>query len=263
MDCRKRLVVALIVGAAGCVPQTSVQTIPPPPPGAVIEKAQDLPRHPPKHPDPCVAAGSWLVAEGDHRPQGSAEQERFYDQARKAFEQALDIDANCLSAYQALGQLCMKMGDHDGAVKWYRKGLEKQPQEGSLWLNLGMCYARHKEWDPAIEALRRATECDPENRQYQNMLGCCLARAGRYDEAMAPLRKGGGEAMAHYRLGFMLYQANQDAEAREQLRTALKEAPTYEPALRLLAQLEGRAPADPALKQAGFETPIEDGMPPR
>ena len=86
------------------------------------------------------------------------------------------------------------MGDLDGAVKWYRKGLEKHPREASLWVNLGMCHARRKDWAPAIEALRHAADLDPENRQNQNTLGCCLARAGHTDEALVALRKGGPEA---------------------------------------------------------------------
>ena len=47
-------------------------------------------------------------------------------------------------------------------MKWYRKGLEKQPKEASLWLNLGMCYRRKKDWGPATEALQHATELDPD-----------------------------------------------------------------------------------------------------
>jgi tetratricopeptide (TPR) repeat protein len=147
------------------------------------------------------------------------------------------------------------MGDLDGAVKWYRKGLEKQPKEASLWLNLGMCHARRKDWAPATEALRHAAELDPETRQNWNMLGFCLARCGRPDEALAAFRKGSGEAQAQYNLARMLYQTHQDAEARQHLQVALEANPRFEAAQRLLAQLEGREPADPAVMQAGFDQP--------
>ncbi|HEX5273317.1 MAG TPA: tetratricopeptide repeat protein [Gemmataceae bacterium] len=257
MDCRKTLVLALgLSGVAGCVPDNSVRP-PPGAPPALVEKAKDPPRHPPKHPETLIALGNFYATSAESAPQGSAQQERLFDQARKQYEQALEIDANCLAAFEALGKLHVKMGDPDGAVTWYRKGLEKQPKEASLWLDLGMCHARRKDWPPAIDALRRAADLDPENRQNWNMLGSCLVRAGHPDEAFAAFRKGGGEARAHYHMAFMLHHMKQDDEARSHLQAALQADPRFEAAERLLAQLDGRAPADPAVMPAAFELPAE------
>jgi tetratricopeptide (TPR) repeat protein len=262
MDCRTTFVLALgLVGAAGCVPQTSIPTVPAPPP--VVEKAKEPPRHPPKSPETCVSLGDFFAAQAAGAPQGSAQQERLYDQARMEYQQALDIDAGCMTAYLALGRLYANTGDHARAVAAYQKGLEKHPKQAPLWFDLGMCHARSKEWDAAIKALRRATELEPENRQYQNVFGHCLARAGRYDEALAAFRNSVGEARAHYNLARMLHHMNQDAEARQHLQAAVRAEPTLEEAHRLLAQLEGRAPADPALMQAGFEGPAEGPTPDR
>jgi tetratricopeptide (TPR) repeat protein len=255
MDCRKTLVLALgLAGAAGCVPQNSVQP-PPAAPPALVEKAKDPPKHPPKHAETCVALGNYFSTGGESAPQGSAQQERLFEQARKEYEQALEIDPNYLGAFQALGQLHVKMGDLDGAVKWYRKGLEKHQKDASLWLNLGMCHARRKDWAPAIDALRHAAELDPENKQNWNMLGCCLARAGHSDEALAAFRKGGNEARAQYSLARMLHHLNHDTEARQHLQASMQADPNFEAAKRLLAQLEGRELADPAVMQAGFDVP--------
>jgi tetratricopeptide (TPR) repeat protein len=255
MDCRKTLVLALgLAGAAGCVTQNSVQP-PPAAPPQVVEKAKDLPKHPPKHAETCIALGNYFATGADSVPQGSAQQERLYEQARREYEQALSVDPNCLGAFHALGQLHVKMGDLDGAVKWYRKGLEKQPKEASLWLSLGMCHARRKDWGPAVEALRQAADLDPETKQNWNMLGCCLARSGHPDEALAALRKGGNEARAQYNLAKMLHHMSQDAEARQHLQAAVQADPRFEPAQRMLAQLEGREPADPSVMQAGFDLP--------
>lgn len=267
MDCRKSLVLALgLVGAAGCVPQNSVPTVPTPP---VVEKAKDLPMRPPKNAETCVALGNFFASEGAAKPAGSAERERLYDNARKEYQQALDIDPNCLAAYLALGKLYATMGDHERALATYQKGLQKQPKQASLWFDLGMCHARHKDWDRANDALRRAAEHDPENRQYQTVFGHCLARAGRYDEALAAFRKGaGGEARAHYELARMLHHMNKDAEARQHLQLAVRAEPalddaTLKAAHRMLAQLEGREPADSAVTQAGFDAPGGGGAPER
>jgi tetratricopeptide (TPR) repeat protein len=255
MDCRKTLVLALgLAGAAGCVPQNSVQP-PPAAPPAVVEKAKDPPKHPPKHPETCVSLGNYFATSADAAQRGSAQQEQLFDMARKQYEQALQIDANCLAAYQAIGKLHVKVGDLDGAVKWYRKGLEKHPKEASLWLNLGMCYRLQKNWGPATESLRRAAELEPDNRQNWNLLGSCLVWSGHSDEAFAAFSKGGSPAQAHYHMAFMLHNMNHDAEARQHLQTALQADPRFEPAQRMLAQLEGREPADPAVLRAGFDEP--------
>jgi Flp pilus assembly protein TadD len=121
-----------------------------------------------------------------------------------------------------------------------------------------MCYARAKDWNPAIDALRRAAACEPENRQYQNTLGACLARAGRSEEAFAAFCKGGTKAQAHYRMAFMLHHLRSDDEARQHLQASIDADPRFEPARQLLAQLEGREPANPAVVPAGFEAPAAE-----
>jgi tetratricopeptide (TPR) repeat protein len=262
MDCRKSLVLALgFVGAAGCVPQTTMPTVPTQPgQPVVVEKAKDPPTHPPA-PATCVALGDFFAAEGASAEKGSVMQEQRYDKARRSYQEALALDANCLPAYLALGRLYVDMGDQERAVETYQKGLAKHAKYAPLWFELGWkCYARHKDWAQAIQALRKAVELDPENQQYQNMLGSCLARAGRYDEALSVLSKSGGEAHAHYYLARMLHHMNQDAAARQHLQAAVKADPRLEGAQRMLAQLEGREPADPAVMQAGAEAP-GDGTP--
>ncbi len=257
MDCRKSLALALgLLGAAGCVPQNAVQP-PPAAPPAVVEKQKDPPKHPPKHAETCVALGNYFATGAESAPQGSAQQERLYEQARKQYEQALEIDANDIAAYQALGKIHLKMGDLDGAVKWYRKGLEKQPKDASLWSDLGMCHARRKEWPPALDALRRATDLDPDNKQRWNLLGSCLVRAGQPDEAFAAFRKGGSEARAHYHMAFMLHHMKQDGAARQHLQAVAQEDPAFTDAQRLLAQLDGKAAGDPAVLPAGFDVPAD------
>ncbi len=258
MDCRKSLVLALglVGGAVGCSPQNAMQTVPASPP--VVEKAKEPPRHAPK-PETCVKLGDFFAAEGSSAPQGSAKQEELFDKARQEYQQALEIDANCLSATRALGRLYTTMGDHDRAVATYQKVLQKQPREAVVWCDLGMCLARHKEWDRAVEALRHAAECDAENRQYQNLLGFCLARAGRMDEALNVFRKSGSEGQAQYNVARMLLHMNQEAEARQHLQAAAQASPPCEPASQMLAQLDAGQPIDPALIQAGFDAPAEPG----
>ena len=253
MDCRTSLFFALglVGGAVGCVPQNSMQTVPPSPP--VAEKAKETPPHAPKHAETCVTLGNFFAAEGSSAPRGSAKQEHLYDQARREYLQALDIDANCLLAYRALGRLYTTLGDHERAVATYQKALQKHPKEAVLWCDLGMCLARHKDWDHALDSLRRAADLEPENRQYQNMLGYCLAWAGHTDEALNVFRTNGGDGLAHYNLARVLLDTHHEAEARQHLQAAVQASPPCEAAQRLLAQLDAGTPVNLAVTPAALD----------
>src|SRR5207248_1648125 len=119
-------------------------------------------------------------------------------------------------------------------------GLAKLPRDGSLWWNLGMCQARHKDWPQAVEALRRATECDPGNKRYYGTLGFALAYTGQLEVALAAFQKSYGETRAHYHLARILCETHHTTEARQHVQRVVQQEPTFEPAQRLLAQLEGR-----------------------
>jgi tetratricopeptide (TPR) repeat protein len=211
-----------------------------------VQKIKDLPKRKPQ-PETCVALGR-LAEEAANQPgRPPADQQQLREQARKAYQQALDLEPNHVPALAALARLYATAGDYGRAVPAYRKAVKVQPKDAALWYDLGMCHARHKQWEPALVNLRAAVELDPENRQYGNALGFCLARAGCYEESLACFRRSVGEAGAHYNLARMLHHVNQEELSKQHLRLALQAKPDLAPAEQLLAELEGRA--------AGFDRP--------
>src|SRR5262249_11706789 len=186
MDCRRAAVVLLplacLVGA-GCTPQAQTLPLAPPPPAAAPEakREPDLPKRPPG-PKSGVAAGDFYVKEASWGKRTPAECEQFHDQARRAYQQALDVDPNYQPAYLGLARLYVATGDHERAVATYQKGLAANPKQPVLEFELGVCLGRRREWGPATQHLQAALDLDPENRRYANTLGFCLACAGRYDE---------------------------------------------------------------------------------
>lgn len=249
------LALGLLASAAGCTPQGTSSVLTPgqgndPPVATAPAEDKGLPRQP--KPATCLAAGRLREQEASDPKRTPAERERMLDQARAAYQQALDTDPNFVPAWEALGRLYVTMEQPERAVATYQKALEKHPKEASLWYALGMCQSRQRQWEPAVEHLRKALELDPENRPYAHALGFCLARAGRYDESLACFRKIESPAQADYNLARMLHHLKKDDLSKQYLQLALQADPQMGPARQLLAELEGKAPGGVSV---GFEAP--------
>ena len=261
MDCRKTLGLGfcLLMGAAGCshnvvvgpsAPPVQASNTPPPastpvpvlPPGAVVQKAADLPPRTPRA-STCVAFGDWAAAEANAAGLSDTGRQAKREKARKAYQQALSIDPRYLPAYESLASLYGDLKDHSHAVATYSKAASMFPNESRVFYELGKCYGGAKEWQPAIQALTRAVELDPENRQYVDTLGWMQARVGSYDDSLATFLKVHDIAEAHYRLALMLEHLKQPELCKEHLHIALEKDPQQERAKALLAKLE-EAPAN-------------------
>jgi tetratricopeptide (TPR) repeat protein len=219
-----------------------------PPPVQVAKESTEPKRQP--LPATCVAFGDFnesLAESVGADPKGSpADRERYRDQARRAYQQALKIDPKDVSALLALGRLYTLEGDHDRAIATFRKATEVKPKDAGPWCALGMCHARSHEWGEALETLSKAVQLDPENRIYAHTLGYCQARAGHYEQALATLTKLDGDAQAHYDLARMAHHVNEDEVSKRHLHEALNANPEMGSARQLLAVLE-----DPTRNQAG------------
>ncbi len=268
MDCRTLRLAALglLLGSWGC---SKSSAIPPvaggPPSGPLVTQhvppdAKLEPAGPPRQPKPatCVALAVLREQTAETKKDSPAERTELYDQARRAYQQALKLDEKYLPAYKGLARLYETLQDHERAVATYRQAAHHYPREGEVWHLLGMCHARRRDWQQAVDALQKAVELDPENRRYLNDFGLCLARAGLYQDALIVLKKAAGDAQAHYQLARMLEHLGQPEPSREQLRMALQYKPDLEPARQMLYRLDNpgvaEAPAQ-AVLPVGHQAP--------
>jgi tetratricopeptide (TPR) repeat protein len=236
--------IALLPGGLGCVPQTGLPLCQPAEPTPASQRKETDPAKFTPKASTCVAFGTFSErCAADQAKYSPVEQDRLYDQARKAYQQALQVEPTNLAALSALARLYVNRGDHPRAVATYEKALQAYPKQTELWHELGMCHAMNKEWDTAAEKLRKAVELDPENRAFNRSLGFCLARAGRIDESYAVFAKVDGEANAHYNVARMLHHMNQDTLSKHHLLLALQAQPDMVPARELLETLNA-APMD-------------------
>jgi tetratricopeptide (TPR) repeat protein len=248
MDCRYAILGVGVLGSVlGCVPPTAIP---------LVESGQQPVVSERKEPDPatftpkastCVAFGAFSErCAADEIKYNQVERDRLYDQARKAYQQALQVEPANLQALTALARLYANRGEHDRAVATYQKAVAAHPKQVELHYELGMCCARKKEWNSAVQSLQKAVALDPENRACNRSLGLCLARAGRIDESFAVLAEVDGEAGAHYTVARMLHHMNQDIPCKEHLLMALQLRPDLAPAKQLLDSLEANSTASGA-----------------
>jgi Tfp pilus assembly protein PilF len=271
MDGRKVLLglaLAAVTALAGCqtYPLNSDPKNPNPSPPPANATAAKLPAPPPtdvpvakadkkkKAPSAatCVAMGQFIESEAMAAKNISPlQKQEELDKARRAYQQALQLNPSYMPTYCALGHLYVELGDYERAHATYEQGLKKNPKETPLWFDLGMFHARKKEWDQAITCLSKAVELEPENRQYGNALGFCLARAGRYRESLTVFAKSSGPAVAYYNVGRMLHHNNQDELSRQYLRQAVTLSPNFPEAQQMLASL---SVPNSGVVSVGFQT---------
>jgi tetratricopeptide (TPR) repeat protein len=244
------LLPGLLLAASGCVTthekQVTIRDQADPAPTAAA------PKNDPKKPVPPRLL--FVFAEGKERDADSAAdnpegQARLRDEARLAYQKILEADPNQFDACRGLARVYAKMGDYARAQETYQKALAKTPRDVSLWFDLGMMHDRRKDFAAGAQCFKKALEIDPENQRCLKALGFTLARAGQMTESVTYLARAMGSASAaHCNVALMLLhlseqeqgdaRAQREELARQHLRAALQENPSYERARELLASLE-------------------------
>lgn len=112
-----------------------------------------------------------------------------YQKSIDAWQQALAMEPNDVSALSNLGSVLTYAGRLDDAVAQYRKALAADPENYKTRSNLGVALSRTGNTTEALEHLRRALELSPEDVPTLTALGGTLMQAGQLDDAVATLRE--------------------------------------------------------------------------
>ncbi len=83
------------------------------------------------------------------------------DDARQAYENALEIDPKLLSAHYNLGLLLRQAGEERPAMDHFRQVVELMPTDAWGWFQLGSMYEARGSRDAAVRAYARAFVLDP------------------------------------------------------------------------------------------------------
>jgi tetratricopeptide (TPR) repeat protein len=114
------------------------------------------------------------------------EQQKRYDEAERAFRQAIAGDPLHAPALNYLGYMFAERGVRlEESVELIQRALQVDPGNGSYLDSLGWAYFKLNKLDLAAENLRKAADRLQTNSVVQDHLGDVLARLNQSDEAMA------------------------------------------------------------------------------
>jgi len=105
------------------------------------------------------------------------------DDAIKAIDQALKINPQYAGAWYNKGGALYDLGRNQEAIKAYDQALKINPQYADAWINKGIALDELKRYEEAIKAFDEALKINPQNAIAWNNKGIILKNLGRNDEA--------------------------------------------------------------------------------
>lgn len=130
------------------------------------------------------------------------------------------------AAHRSLARLMRERGEIDAARKELSKGLELDPSNQEIELDLADLEIATGNIDGADVMLQRVLQSQPEHRRAKQLKGIALFRRGNLDEALTVLQDSlalnPSPELAHYYLGRIYEQKGNKDQALAQYHLALK-----------------------------------------
>lgn len=147
--------------------------------------------------------------------------------AESELRKTLELDANYVAAYSALGALFINTKQDERAINEFKKIVEIRPDNPTAYTMIGMLYDARKEYDAAVEYYRLALEKDPNTTIAANNLAWLYAVHGKgnLDEAVrlaqGVVQKNSSIASFADTLGWVYYKKGLHSVAAEHLQKAV------------------------------------------
>jgi Flp pilus assembly protein TadD len=151
--------------------------------------------------------------------------------AERAYRRGLEIAPDNVELHNALGWTLFQDGRTAEAVVEYQRGLSADPKHAKSHNNLALALVELGELEDAAAHFRASLAIEPKAEIYSD-LGFTMARLGKPQEALADYQKAlaldPSCASAHLNLAVTLVQAGRFREAESHYRQALPGRPTAE-----------------------------------
>lgn len=152
-----------------------------------------------------------------------------YEEARAAYEAAVQLNPNHAWALCNLGLCLKRLGRRGEAIKAYRAALALEPDDKTTLWNLANALNGANDVEGQLETLRQLTQAHPDDLQPHVELARALFRQRRYQEAAGEfkevLRLGSGAVGDYYNLGLCYYCLEKWDEALTTWLAGLARAP--------------------------------------
>lgn len=151
--------------------------------------------------------------------------------AERLFRRGLELDPKSAELHNALGWTLFQEGRTAEAVAEYQRAIANEPKHVKSHNNLALALVELGRLDEAATHFRRSLELEPKAEIYSD-LGFVAARLGRPDEALANYRKAleldPHCASAHFNLAVASVMAGKYGDAEPHYREALAAKPNAE-----------------------------------
>lgn len=171
--------------------------------------------------------------------------QKRYDDAVRALENALALDPQNFAPYRDLAKANYQLGRYQQAVEHARAMLKHNARDLECRVLIAQCFIKQKRWAQAIPELQAAAELSPSSPPVLYLLGRAYAGAYQYHRAVDALRRSVAlkptpEALVS--LALALSKIDEKNEARRILACLLADNPENAEAKVLLRQLGGLRP---------------------
>jgi len=163
-----------------------------------------------------------------------------YDQAREIYLHVLSLDSNNADATSHLGICLATKGLAMNGLKLMERAIALQPNSPVYHADMGELLRLMGRLGEAENSFRTVLQLAPGDPGYLSSLGMVLAQQGKLAQGVEVCRaaaKAANTAGAYLRLGFVLAQQKQYAEARIAFEQALALDPNFGPAQAAIRQL--------------------------
>ena len=113
------------------------------------------------------------------------QQRRQYDEAKRRFARAVEIDAREADPVFQLGRIALEEGRLDDAIELLRRaaGLDDKCNSSEVWRDLGVAYFRSGRFEEAAQALSTFVDRRPYDPEGLHWYGKSLLALGKIEEA--------------------------------------------------------------------------------
>ena len=159
--------------------------------------------------------------------------------AHKNYQQALELAPKRIDSILQYARFRDRHGELAEATGLYQQAARLNPDEPSVFNDLGLCFARRNMLPQSLSALDRAIQLAPDRRLYRNNIATVLVQQGDVDAAFGHLKVVHDEAVAYYNLGYLMLNKGESKAAARLFSEALAKNQSLVEARVWLRKLQG------------------------